>query len=227
MVQIQQSTVAFLNELELNNNRDWFQQNKKRYEAAHGNLVEFSEQLLLRLAQSDNIETPSGKKALYRIYRDIRFSKDKTPYKTWFAGGYKRATKQLRGSYYFQIAPKKSFIAGGFWGPNKEDLLRIRQQIQADPEPIRSIVSDKAFKTHFKSLLGEQLKTAPKGFEKDDPAIEFLRYKQFLVQESIDPALITSDHLVDHMVNAFHAMRPFFDYMSEVLTTNLDGEPIE
>lgn len=226
MRSIHKDTVKFLDDLKKNNDRDWFQKNKSRYETAHKNVIEFSEALLTELSKTDNIETASGKKALYRIYRDIRFSKDKSPYKTWFAGGFKRATAQLRGGYYFHIEPNAVFAAGGFWGPNKEDLLLIRQQIQADPEPLQEIVNNKDFKKQFGTLIGDQLKTAPKGFEKDDPAIELLRYKQFLVKKDIDPKQITSSNLVKEITETFVAMRSFFDYMSEILTTDLNGEPL-
>lgn len=227
MANIEKSTIKFLSDLKKNNNRDWFQQNKSRYEQAHQNVIEFSENLLLRMAKHDNIETPSGKKALFRIYRDVRFSKDKSPYKTWFAGGFKRATKELRGGYYFHIEPDQVFAAGGFWGPNKEDLLLIRKQIQADPEPLRDIIKSKTFIDHFGTLKGEQLKTAPKGFEKDDPAIDLLRYKQFLISEEIPADQIDSENLAEKLESSFTAMRPFFDYMSQILTTNLNGEPLK
>ncbi len=224
---ITKKSIKFLEDLTKNNNRDWFQENKKRYEEAHQNLIEFSDKLLKRLNTVDNIETPTGKKALYRIYRDVRFSKDKSPYKTWFAGGFKRATHQLRGGYYFHIEPTSVFAAGGFWGPNKEDLLLIRKQIQADPAPLRAILESSSFIKHFGSLGGEQLKTAPKGFEKDDPAIDLLRYKQFLVSKEISPEILNSEKLIDEIEKSFLAMRPFFDYMSEILTTNLNGEPLK
>ncbi len=226
MSNIDKSTIQFLEKLKKNNNRDWFQANKKEYETAHQNVIDFSTELLERLSAHDAIETPTGKKALYRIYRDVRFSKDKSPYKTWFAGGFKRATKQLRGGYYFHLEPNSVFAAGGFWGPNKDDLLLIRRQIQADPAPLRKILASKSFKSHFGELKGEQLKTAPKGFDKEDPTVDLLRYKQFLLSKEIDVSQLTSPKLLDEIESSFLAMRPFFDYMSEILTTNLNGEPL-
>lgn len=226
MAKLNKSTYQFLKDLKNNNNREWFQENKSYYTQAHNNAIEFADSLLEKLNSHDNIETPSGKKSLFRIYRDVRFSKDKSPYKTWWAGGFKRATKQLRGGYYFHIEPDSIFAAGGFWGPNKDDLLLIRQQIMVDPDSLRSIINSNQFKNYFGNLEGEQLKTAPKGFEKDDPAIDLLRYKQFLVTRKIDLKLSTSENLVEEINDTYKAMRPFFNYMSEILTTDLNGEAI-
>ena len=226
MSAIQQSTYRFLAELKENNNREWFNLNKKRYTDAHNNVIEFANDILLQLNKIDNIETTSGKKSLFRIYRDVRFSKNKDPYKTWWAGGFKRATSQRRGGYYFHIEEGKLFSAGGFWGPNKDDLLLIRQQIQADPEPLNEIINSKEFVSNFGTLEGEQLKTAPKGFDKDDPAINLLRYKQLIVTKKMDDKIMCSEELANEIVLSYAAMRPFFDYMSDILTTDLNGESI-
>ena len=115
MSKISSANFDYLNKIALNNNRDWFAENKEEYLKQHQNMIDFADDLLLRVNKHDNIETLNGKKSLYRIYRDVRFSKNKDPYKTHWAGGFKRATKQLRGGYYFHIAPgNNSMIAGGF-----------------------------------------------------------------------------------------------------------------
>ncbi|MGB0389965.1 MAG: DUF2461 domain-containing protein [Salibacteraceae bacterium] len=224
MASINKSTYSFLSSLKKNNNRDWFNENKDKYTAAHENVIDFADGLLEKLNRLDNIETATGKKSLYRIYRDVRFSKDKSPYKTWWAGGFKRATSALRGGYYFHIEPGSLFTGGGFWGPNKEDLLLIRQQIQADPAPLRKIIESKEFKSHFGTLEGDRLKTAPKGFDKEDPAIDLLCYKQFIISEKFDSSLASKEELSEKIISSFIAMRPFLDYMSDILTTDLNGE---
>jgi uncharacterized protein (TIGR02453 family) len=224
MAAISKDTFKFLNDLKKNNNRDWFNTNKGRYVAAHENAIDFADNLLIELNKIDNIETVSGKKSLFRIYRDVRFSKNKSPYKTWWSGGFKRAGAQLRGGYYFHIDTESIFAAGGFWGPNKDDLLLIRQQIQADPEPLRKIINSKSFKDNFGALEGEQLKSAPKGFDKEDPAIELLRFKQLIITRKFDAKLAHKEELIQEIVKSFKAMRPFFDYMSDILTTDLNGE---
>ncbi len=220
---IETSTLKFLKELKANNNREWFNENKKRYQAAHENVIAFADELLDALSAIDQIATESGKKSLFRIYRDVRFSKDKAPYKTSFSGGFRRATAALRGGYYFSIAPGESMVGGGFWGPNAEDIKLIRSHIAAEPERLRSIITSEQFRAAFGQLDGEQVKTAPKGYSKDHPAIDLLRYKQFLVGSTFTDAQVTSSEFTDIMVGKFQDMRPFFDYMSEILTTDLNG----
>ena len=227
MSKISSENFDYLNKIAVNNNREWFAENKEEYLKQHQNMIDFADDLLLRVNKHDNIETLNGKKSLYRIYRDVRFSKNKDPYKTHWAGGFKRATKQLRGGYYFHIAPgNNSMIAGGFWNPNKEDLLRIREEIAIDNSELRSIISNKNFVATFDELKGEQLKTAPKGFPKDHKAIDLLRFKQFIVWRNFTDKEVLSNNFTQLADNTFKTMRPFLDYMSEVLTTDLNGSPI-
>ena len=216
----------FFNKLKKNNDRDWFAANKKEYQRAHENMIAFADSVIEGMSKIDTIETTSGKKSLFRIYRDTRFSNDKTPYKTHFGGYLKRATKQLRGGYYFHIEAGKSFVGGGFWEPNPDDLKRIRKAIAEDPDELRKIINSKAFKSVFGSLKGEQVKTAPKGYKKDDPAIDLLRYKQFLISKEFTDKEVLSSDFSEKVVATFKAMRPFFDYMSYILTTDANGEPL-
>ncbi len=219
------STFEFLNELEKNNDRDWFKSQKFLYHTAREDVVHFADELISQMSKHDHIETPTGKKSMYRIYRDVRFSKDKTPYNLWFSGYLRRASKALRGGYYYRLQPKgKTIIGGGFWGPNKEDLLLIRQQIEMDDEPLRDVLKSKTFKSMFGILEGEQLKTAPKGFPKDHPQIDLLRYKQFLVTRSFTDKEVMSKGFVSDVEDTFRAMRPFLDVMTMYLTTDLNGE---
>lgn len=227
MAQISSSNLDFLLTLEKNNNRDWFTENKQRYEKEHADVINFADALLAKMNEHDTIETPSGKKSLYRIYRDVRFSKDKSPYKTHWSGGFSRATKQLRGGYYFHIQPNgQSFIGGGFWQPNKEDIQRIREEIATDASEMRDILADPAFVNTFGELQGEQLKTAPKGFDKEHPAVDLLRYKQFIFGRNFSDKEVTSPDFLDIANDTFKKMRPFFDYMSDVLTTDVNGTPL-
>lgn len=227
MASISKDNFAFLTALEKNNNREWFQDNKALYQSQQENAIAFTDELLSLMNQHDNIETESGKKSLFRIYRDVRFSKDKRPYKTHWAAGFKRATKYLRGGYYLHIQPgDRSMLGGGFWGPNKEDLLRIREEIAVDGSELRSIISDPEFVDYFGALEGEQLKTAPKGFPKDHPDIDLLRYKQFIVGKRFTDKEVLSSNFAEKVNEGFMKMRPFFDYMSEVLTTDANGEPL-
>lgn len=221
---ISSDSLQFLRELKDNNNRLWFADNKERYVAAKDDLKNFADSLTAEMEQHDEIE----KTKIYRIYRDVRFSKNKLPYKNHLSGFMVRATKWRRGGMYFHFEPEgESLIGGGFWNPNTADLARIRQDIAADHSYIQDIVNAKDFKKHFGTLDGNQLKTAPRGYAKDHPAVEFLRYKQFLISEKFTDEEVTSKGFLKKAVTTFLAMRPFFDYMSDVLTTDANGVPIE
>lgn len=224
---IPSSAFTFLKNIKKNNNREWFAKHKETYIKEQSHIHDFAEKLLYELNKHDIIETPSGKKACYRIYRDVRFSTDKTPYCTYFSGSYRRATKYRRGGLYFHLEPgNKTWLAGGFWSPNAEDLRRIRDDIAFSDIPLRKIITDKTFIKTFGTLQGEQLKTTPKGFDANHEAIDLLRYKQFLLIKRFTDEEVLSSTFVKQANNTFKAMRPFLDYMSEVLTTNINGEEI-
>ena len=220
---IYSSNLDFLLDLKNNNNREWFNSNKGRFELEQANIVAFAEELFDKLKKHDLIETPSGKRSLYRIYRDVRFSKDKTPYQNYWGGGFRRATKHRRGGYYYHIESEKSCVVGGFWGPNAHDLKCIRKELMVDASKLRSIINNNDFLNHFGSLKGEKLKTAPKGFDKNHPDIELLRYKQFLLIKNFTDEEVLSANFVELVDETFKHMRPFFDYMSEILTIDANG----
>ena len=220
---IPSSSLSFLKTLKKNNNRDWFNKNKERFIEEQASVASFADALLALLNTHDMIETPSGKKSLHRIYRDTRFSNNKTPYKTNWSGSFKRATKLRRGGYYFHIEPGNSFVAGGFFGPSPEDTKRIRDDIAFDATPLRKIIKSKPFVATFGELRGEQLKTTPKGFDAADAAIDLLRYKQFIVKRNFTDEQVLGDNFLKEVNQAFKNMRPFFDYMSEVLSADVNG----
>ena len=223
---LNKSNFDFLRTLSANNNREWFAENKELYQAQYDQIISFADEVLSSMNQHDHLETPNGKKSLYRIYRDTRFSKDKTPYKTHWGGYLKRATNRLRGGYYFHVQPGNTFVGGGFWSPNPADLKRIREEIAASDQELRDIITDQGFIKTFGSLRGEQVKTAPKGFDKAHPAIDLLRYKQFLLVHNFSDKEALSSDFAQKVTNVFLHMRPFFDYMSEVLTTDINGVSI-
>jgi uncharacterized protein (TIGR02453 family) len=226
-VQIEASSLKFLELLKKNNNRDWFNDHKDLFTAAQSNVEGFAEALLGELNLSDLIETPSGKKSMHRIYRDTRFSNNKTPYKINWSGGFTRATKLRRGGYYFHIEPGNSFMGGGFWNPNPQDIKRIRDEIAFDATPLRKILKSKSFISTFGELQGEQVKTAPKGFDINNEAIDLLRYKQFLLMKPFTDKEVLDPSFVKQAAQVFKNMRPFFDYMSEILTTDINGIALE
>ena len=224
MAHITNYTFNFLSDLAQNNNRDWFTENKSVYEKSHEEMYTFGEGLIQRLNEFDTIATPSGKKSLYRIYRDVRFSKNKVPYKIHRSGSFSRQGADKRGGYFFSIQPGNSIVGGGFYQPNTEDLNLVRKQIEMDASPLREILNGKEFKSTFGKMLGAQLKTAPRGFEKDDPNIDLLRYKSFYVVKSFTDEEVLADDFEEKVIAVYKAIQPFFKVMTSYLTTDLNGE---
>ena len=222
MVKISNESFKFLKDLTVNNNREWFHGQKERYQTANDNAKAFLVGVDEALNKIDQIE----KKKLFRIYRDVRFSKDKTPYNTSFRMSLGREGAYRRGGYYLQIGPGVTKVGGGFYNPEAADLKRIRENIARDAAPLRKIIKAKAFKTNFGELLGEQLKTSPKGYDKDHPDIDLLRYKSMYVFRSFTDKEAKQDDFLKEISKTYKAIRPYFDYMSEILTHDLDGVPL-
>jgi uncharacterized protein (TIGR02453 family) len=187
---IQPATFSFLKNLSKNNNRDWFTIHKEEYLLAQLNVEQFVDALISKLNVHDQIETASGKKSLYRIYNDVRFSKDKTPYNPRFAGSLRRVKPALRGGYYYWIKPGSSRIGCGFTYPNPDDLKRIRLDIERNYKDWNKLLKSKSIESNFGAMLGERVKTAPKGFSKEHPAIDLLRYKQFWFEHHFTDAQV-------------------------------------
>ncbi|MEQ8358264.1 MAG: DUF2461 domain-containing protein [Cytophagales bacterium] len=217
-------TIQFLKALEANNNREWFNDNKSIFQEAEKEFKDLVFEIQEGLSLIDNIDTESTK--VFRIYRDVRFSNDKTPYHIHRSVSFKRATAKLRGGYYLKIKKGESAMAGGFFGPSPADILHIRKQIQQDPSELREILNSKQITDYFGGLSGEKVKSAPRGFSKDDPAIDLLKYKSLLLAKSFSDAEVLSSDFSQKVVNGFVQMRPFFNYMSTILTSNLDGEAL-
>jgi uncharacterized protein (TIGR02453 family) len=223
---IQPSTFSYLKKLAKNNNREWFNGHKDEYLKAQENMHQFVDALIAKMNSHDQIETPSGKKSLYRIYNDVRFSEDKTPYNPRFAGSLRRVKPMLRGGYYYWIKPGGSRIGCGFTYPNPEDLKRVREDIQYNYKDWNKLLRSKSIIGNFGEMTGEQVKTAPKGFSKEHPAIDLLRYKQYWFEHDFTDQEVLGPDFLNQVNKGFKAIRPFFDYMSEVLTTDLNGESI-
>ena len=165
MSSISPEVFSFLSELAQNNNKPWFEGQKDRFKDYQNDFKAFVTEVKTGMEKKDQIENSK----VFRIYRDIRFSKDKTPYKSHFAASFSRLGAERRGGYYLHLKPGESFLAVGFWNPNKEDILRIRKEFEIDSQPIRNILANKKFKQTFGELIGEGVKTAPRGFDKEDP----------------------------------------------------------
>lgn len=222
-MQFKKSSLEYLEDLKINNNRDWFAETKPVFVKAQDNAKELYAVIQENLEKQDEID----KFKLFRIYRDVRFSKDKTPYKPHFAGSFSRFGKDLRGGYYLRIRPGESFLAGGFWEPNKEDLLRIRKEIAHDASEIRAILEDKEYLKYFgEKFEGAELKTAPRGFDKEHPNIDLLRKKGFIAVRNFTDEEVLSANFLKEVDKSYKALRPFFNLFSDILTTNLNGESL-
>ena len=218
------STTNFLETLATNNNREWFAENKEPYILAHSNIIAFIDQLILLMNTHDAIENESGKKSLYRIYNDVRFSKDKSPYKPRFAFSLQRATKLKRGGYYMNIEPGNNYLACGFFSPNPDDLKRIRKDIEIHFKDWRKILDSKPIKDNVAELTGSTVPTFPKGFAKGHEAIDLIRHKQFILRHNFTDQEVIDPKFVYNVNEIFKSVRPFFDHLSVVLTTDLNGE---
>ena len=217
------TTFEFLSKLKKNNNREWFAANKPQFDEIVKENKVFFTAIYAELQKYDDLSGIN----IYRIYKDIRFSKDKTPYKNHMSVHYKRRKPQLRGGYYLHIEPgNKSFLAGGFWAPSKEDTQRIRQEFEMDATAMREIMNQSAFKKVFGTIQGEQLATAPKGFDKTHPNIDLIRHKNWYFETYFSDETVWSEGFHNEVVQAFLLLRPYFDYMSDVLGTDANGEPL-
>jgi uncharacterized protein (TIGR02453 family) len=221
-MQLPKGIYSFFSDLQQNNNRDWFMEHKPTFKAIETQVKTFGEQLKDQLNTHDSID----RFKVFRIYRDVRFSKDKTPFKTHFGLTWHRTKPHYRGGYYLHLSPGNNFLACGFWDPNPADLKRIRQEIDIDGEEYRSILSKKTFNSVWGELQGEAVKTAPKGYAKDHPHIDLLRFKQHIFTINYTDKEICQPDFINQADKALEAVRPFVDYMSELLTTNADGESL-
>ena len=198
---ISQETLNFLKDVTLNNNREWFQDNKDRYDIARENVLDFTAAMITELAKTDmGVTDADPKKAVKRIYRDIRFSKDKTPYKNYFGVSIPtKGTKAGRAEYYLHISPGNSFIAGGYWMPEADHLKAIRQEIDYNANDLKKIIDEPAFVQLFGDFRKqEQLKSVPREYGADNENIELLKLKSFVAFHSLkDDELLSKTAATD------------------------------
>ncbi len=218
MAQIKKSTLEFLNGLKFNNNRDWFQNNQVSYKDAKNNIEIFVQELINGIILFDpEIKGLEVKNCLFRINRDIRFSNDKSPYKTNFGafivkGGKKNGDKFA--GYYFHVEPGGSMIAGGAYVPPSPWLSAIREKISDESEEFIAILNNKSFRKYFGTIEGEKLKTAPKGYPSDHPQIELLKQKSFLALNNVPDEKVLSPDYFEFVVEGFRAMKPLNDFLN-------------
>jgi len=216
------STLQFLKELKKNNNKPWFDSNRKKYEDARKDFEQFIQALIDQLsAFDDTISGQTAKSCLFRINRDIRFSKDKSPYKTNFGASINRGGKKsFFAGYYFHCEPGESFAGGGIWMPEPQYLNKVRQEIDYCYDEFKKIIRSSSFKTIYGDLYtGEDvsLSRVPKGYEADNQAAAYLKLKSYIAMRPLEERELTSPHLLKTTIKTYKALKPFVDFINRSL----------
>ncbi len=219
---LSQDIFTFLKKLANNNSRDWFQANKESFKIHQSNIQIFGEEVKTRLNTFDSISNFK----IFRIYRDVRFSKDKTPYKKHFGLTWKRTPPELRGGYYLHLSPGESFLACGVWDPSKNDLDRIRYELIHDGNKFKELIQSKSINSIWSKLQGNELKTSPRGIDKNHLNIDLIRKKQYIFSKKYTDTGVCSGEFLDDIETSFKVIQPFLNYISEILTTNKNGESL-
>jgi uncharacterized protein (TIGR02453 family) len=219
MMRIAADTFHFLAELKENNNKAWFEKNKKRYLAARGNFTEFIAVMMERISKIEKIPVQDPAKCLYRIYRDVRFSPNKDPYKSHMAALVQRGLQPRKCAWYVHIQPGESITGGGMYDPRPEELKAIRQEIHYHGESLQKIISSKKFKELFGEIWSEdKLKKAPQGYSTDHPYIELLKYKHYLIAKDFTDEEVMSEDFLDLAVMTYKASQEFFEFIDTGLS---------
>ncbi len=215
---MQSSTLQFLRTLEKNNNREWFNKNKTTYQEAQQDVISFVEKLIEEMVVFDEeIGKADAKKSLFRIYRDTRFSKDKSPYKTNFGASLGMGKGSQKAGYYLHIEPGKSFLAGGIYMPESSVLKEIRKEISAFGEEFLTIVEKDEFRNYFRGLsVEDKLKKVPQGFEKDDKMAEFLKLKHYIVTHPVSDEQLLNENAAKEFAKIYKAMKPLNDFLNAI-----------
>lgn len=209
----------YLKRLEKNNNKEWFDTNKKEYESLRKEWVECIGGLIADIGAFDaDILGLEPKSCIFRINRDVRFSADKSPYKTNFGASMSKGGKKLEFcGYYFQVRPNDVFIAGGCYMPASDKLANIRQEIDYNLDEFRAIINHKEYKKQFGALSGETLSRPPKGYEADNPAVEYLKHKSFLSFKKLDDSALFEKNFEKEIIKTFKAMKPLNDFLNRAI----------
>lgn len=217
---IQSSTLQFLKALKKNNNREWFEKNRPKYENAKQDYLQFVTEVLDGIKKSDqSLQFLEPKQCVFRIHRDARFSKNKDPYKTNFGASFSLGAKKIdTAGYYFHLEPGACFIGGGFWFPMAPELNKIRQEMDYCFKEFKSIINAKKFKNYY-GVLNEtdKLVRPPKGYEPNNPAIEYLKLKNFTATMEITDADVLNKNLVKKVISSFEALSPLVHFLNKAI----------
>lgn len=214
---LQRSTLKFLKDLRLNNDKSWFDDNKAGYLQAKEDFESLVQQVLDGMArQEPDMQGLQLKDCVFRIYKDVRFSKDKTPYKTHMAAAFaKGGKKSPYAGYYIHIEPGgESMAGGGLWMPEAPVLKKVRQEIDYNFAGFQSIIGQKDFIRRFGKVEGDTLKTVPQGYTEDNPAIAYIKLKSFVVSHNISDEALTQPTLVRDILRTFALMQPFVRFLN-------------
>ncbi len=215
---IAESTFAFLRNLAENNHREWFIENRALYDTAKANFVEFCEEVLEEMkAFEPTFYDTRIKDCIFRINRDIRFSKDKRPYRNYLAAAFGEGGRNSgKIDYYFHVQNDETFIGGGLWQPTTAQLAQFRQEIDYSPDALKEIIEAKDFRKHFPLIYGEKLKRAPKGYTEDHPDIELLRYKEMFFWKKFSNEEVKSPGFKADLLHHMQVLKPYLDYLNEL-----------
>ncbi|WP_027377505.1 DUF2461 domain-containing protein [Kaistella palustris] len=214
------STLQFLKTLEKNNNRDWFNTNKDLYTVARQDVISFIEELQTEISGFDpEVLKMDAAKSLFRIYRDTRFSLDKTPYKTNFGASLGMGKGSQRAGYYLHVEPGRSFVSGGLYQPDSAVLKTLRKFISANNDAFQKILGASGFRNNFRGLSTEsKLQRVPAGFEKEDPVAEFLKLKQFVVSHPVSDTYLLDKDAPQKLAGIFKSMKPLNDFLNSAFS---------
>ena len=212
-----QPALQFLAQLERNNNKAWFEENRPAYDAARAAVEDFLEAVIDALRNTDQLGDLTAKQCLMRIHRDIRFSRDKSPYNTAISASIAPGgRKSGKMGYYISVGPgNRTIVAGGLYSPTPEQLARFRKAIESDASRLRAIAKARPFVENFGQIAGEKLKTAPKGYDRAHPDIDLLQLKQAIVIRHFTDAEILKPDFPERVVAACKAMKPFVTWLDE------------
>jgi uncharacterized protein (TIGR02453 family) len=214
-----EKVIQFLQDLAVNNSREWFVQNRKQYEESRDKILFLTEVLINEIGKFDkDVSQTHPKDCVFRIFRDVRFSNDKRPYKTNFGSFMaKGGRKSMQAGYYFHIEPEASFVGGGLYMPPSDKLKMVRNYLAEHGDEFLEIINKKEFKSVYPEMYDDRLKTAPKGFEKDHEFIGLLRYKSFAFTTRVENDVVTGEKFIEFTVKAFRQLYEANRFLNDAL----------
>lgn len=216
---IDKNTLQFLKDLKKNNNREWFEENRREYETARDNMMDFTDAMIREIGKFDmSIKGSSAKDSVFRIFRDTRFSKDKTPYKTNFGAFVKAGGKKEPGAgYYLHLEPGENFLGGGLYSPPPNVLFQIRTTILEKKNEYKKIIENREFKESFGEVGMDPVKTVPRGFDRENPDIALIRFKNYVTGCPLQETDVLSDEFMVKAMGFYRLLKPFNHFLNKIV----------